>query len=91
MTKRVRVKVAHWFFLLIGMIGVGTQLYNYINKNLDLNINEVVVTLFFGMFIFRPMILLDLIDDFRVKFLNAKNRIFKIESTPVDDDEDSGS
>lgn len=89
MTKKVRLKIAYWFFLMIGMIGVSMQLYKYYKGELDLSFGEGALTLFLGMFVFKPMLLLDLLDDVRVKFLGAKMKVFKTDSTPIDDDEDS--
>lgn len=91
MTKKSRLKIAYWFFLFVGMLGVVFQMYKYLFDKLELNFQEGALTVFFGMFIFKPMLILDLFDDIRVKFLGAKRRMFKTESTPVDDDEDSGS
>lgn len=81
MTKQTRLKIAFVFFLIIGMLGVANQLYKYFLGNLELTFSEATATVFFGMFIFKPMLLLDLLDDIRVKFLGAKSRVFKMNSS----------
>lgn len=74
MTKTLRLKIAYWFFLLIGIAGITMQAYKYFNGELALTFSEGVVTVFLGMFIFKPMILLDLLTDLRVKFLGHKKQ-----------------
>lgn len=81
MTKKIRLKVAFIFFQAVGMMGISGQLYKYFIGDLVLNFSEGALTVFLGMFIFKPMILLDLLDDIRVKFLGAKSRVFKMNSS----------
>lgn len=94
MTKKTRIKIAYIFFLAVGMIGVLKQLHLFINDELPITFTQGALCVFFGMLIFKPMVLLDLLDDARVKFFGAKNRMFKSSletggETPVEDDEDS--
>tara|TARA_R110002051_G_C8769409_1_gene503347 strand:+ start:24651 stop:24935 length:285 start_codon:yes stop_codon:yes gene_type:complete len=92
MTKQTRLKISFVFFLVVGMLGIANQLYKYFIGNLELTFSEGALTVFFGMFIFKPMLLLDLFDDIRIKFLGAKSRVFKMNTggeTPIEDDEEA--
>lgn len=73
MTKTLRMKIAYWFFLVIGIAGISMQTYKYFTNELPLTFAQGAVTVFFGMFIFKPMLILDLFTDIRAKILGNKN------------------
>lgn len=93
MTKKTRLQIAFIFFLAVGMIGVLKQLHLFITDELPITFTQGALCVFFGMLIFKPMVLLDLLDDIRVKVFGAKNRMFNLRdtggSTPIEDDEDA--
>jgi hypothetical protein len=64
-----RKEIAYWFFLIIGMSGVLFQMYEYFINDLEFNMNEMLVTSFFSVFIFRPTVLLDLFEFIKSKIV----------------------
>lgn len=59
MSKETQKKIAYWFFLLAGIIGITIQIYKYVNNDLELSFANGIVTTVFSMFILRPTILID--------------------------------
>jgi uncharacterized membrane protein len=70
MSLATRRKIAYWFFMFMGMAGVFFQMYEFMTDHIQFNFNEMLVTSFFSVFIFRPTVLLDL-------FEFIKNKIAK--------------
>ncbi len=63
--KDLRTSIAYWFFLLAGMGGIVMQGVKFYNDELPLSFAQGAFTVFCGMFIFKPMILLSLLEDLR--------------------------
>jgi len=74
MTRTLRMKIAYWFFLIIGILGILIQLYKYIIDELPLTFVQGIFTAFMGMFIFKPMLILDLFSDIRTKIFGNKKQ-----------------
>ena len=59
MSKEIRGRITYWIFLIFGFIGIGIQMYKYYNNTLVLTLEESLLTAVFGVFIFRPKILIE--------------------------------
>lgn len=59
MSRYIGNKIAYWFFLIIGMLGITMQLYKWFNDSLELTFSQGIVTAVFVVFIFRPKFLLE--------------------------------
>ncbi len=59
MNREEQMKLAYWFFLIAGFIGIGLQMYKYYNDTLELTFEEGAVTMLCVVFIFRPKILIE--------------------------------
>lgn len=60
MSAKTRIEIAYWFMLLMGMTINLTQLYRYVNNQLEYNYNELVVLVIGVVFNFAPRIILNL-------------------------------
>lgn len=58
MSKEIRTKISYWFFLIAGMIGVTLQMYMYFSGKLVPTIANGAVTLLFGVFVWKPNVLI---------------------------------
>ena len=67
MSTETRKVVAYWFFLIIGMAGVLFQMFEFITDRIQFSWNEMLVTSFFSVFIFRPTVLMDLFEFIKSK------------------------
>lgn len=63
MTRTLRKKIAFWFFMLVGMAGIIKQTIDLFNNTLEQSYFQGVITIVCVVFIFKPMILLSLLDD----------------------------
>ena len=69
MSTQDRKEIAYWFFLLMGIFGVGFQMYEFFTGVIDFNINQIGVTSLFSVFIFRPTVLLDVFEFLKSKII----------------------
>ena len=73
MSRAFRRKFAYWFCLIIGALGISKQLYSYLFNNLDLTIQEGILTIVCAAMIWRPNIISDSYKAIISKLTNQKN------------------
>ncbi|MFV9549670.1 hypothetical protein [Algibacter sp. PT7-4] len=52
--ETTRGKVSYWALMVIGLTGIGYQLYKYMTNNLELSISEFGFTVVCAVLIFAP-------------------------------------
>ena len=72
--KSLRYIIGWVFFLIIGMVGVSFQMYQFVTGNLEINRNQLLITFLCTLFVFRPMGLVDIIE---VLFKGLASKITK--------------
>lgn len=68
MTQQLKKKIGYWFFMLAGIVVIVLQILKYYNDTLEMTFSQGIITAFAGMFIFKPMLIVELFEDLRNKF-----------------------
>jgi hypothetical protein len=68
MTQQFKKKIGYWFFMLAGIVVIVLQILKYYNDTLEMTFSQGIITAFAGMFIFKPMLIVELFEDLRNKF-----------------------
>lgn len=72
MSISLRNTIAYWFFLIVGMVGVAAFGYEFWATDNYTFWEWISITAAFSVFIFRPMILVDVFNSIRGLILNQK-------------------
>lgn len=75
MTKKRRLSVAYWFFLLSGMAGIVKQFFiDGLTREWYI---ELGITALFAIFILQPMTLIRIYDDIRNVLVGGRKAVLK--------------
>ena len=81
MSKQVRNRIGYWFFLGLGMVALVNQYF--VQGWIHIWYVEFLKTLLFGIFVFKPLVLIEIWRSISVYFIN-KSKNGKTENEFID-------